>query len=126
MSKSNIQGKAIATKDTKNGAMMLRPGLGHKETIKDSKIDNGGRRTMSNASRINPTASRKWLAARRELLLNSLAQPVVSPDRLFKCSPVLCVTSHTPDHDKTLLQRQITATNQQIDTVGLRVVRIER
>ena len=77
---------------------------------------------MSNAFRINPTASRKWLAARRELLLNSLAQPVVSPDRLFNCSPVLCVTSHTPDHDKTLLQRQITATNQQIDTVGLRVV----
>jgi len=34
--------KAIATKDTKNGAMMLRPGLGHKETIKGSKVDNGG------------------------------------------------------------------------------------
>ena len=30
---------AIATKDTKNGAMMLRPGLGHKATIKDTKID---------------------------------------------------------------------------------------
>jgi len=29
------------TKDTKDGAMMLRPRLGHKETIKDSKVDNG-------------------------------------------------------------------------------------